>query len=428
MIAAIASLALMLCPGASPAPGLGDDPPKTAAQPKDDPLAEARGATDREEWGDAAEKFRAFLKDHPDAPQAPEARFWVGFCLVKLGENEKAVEVLNPFRDKLAEDKWADDALLQIGKALHGLGKEEEALSAWKRHLEKYTQSVWRNEVSLAIIDLLFHHTNDLVACLAYCRLLTEEVHDRGSTTEARYLGAYCLNALRKFDESEAWADRHFDPERPLEEAWRRVLGAQRDLLRGRVESALGAVDSAAADFPDLDQDGRQDLLLKTTYILRFNGRADRAQELLEAELVNSSGRPQGEVDSLLDELDATYGKDRHADFLAALGRLVGDRKAAIVVRVTARDRQAQGLKDDEHVDQAEALLRAALASEKAEFPRFRAALKLAEVLADDAAKRDDAMKVLDGLRTDLKRRDLIHQLRDASARYRRQQAEEPKK
>jgi predicted negative regulator of RcsB-dependent stress response len=94
---------------------------------------------------------------------------------------------------------------------------------------------------------------------------------------------------------------------------------------------------------------------------------------------------------------------------------------------VTARDRQAQGLKDDEHNDQAEALLRAALASEKAEFPRFRAALKLAEVLADHPAKRDDATKVLDGLRTELKRRDLIHQLRDASARYRRQQAEEPK-
>ncbi len=428
MIAATASLALMLCMGAPPAPGVGDDATKAATRPKDDPLADARGATDREEWGDAAEKFRAFIKAHPGDPQAPEAQFWAGFCLVKLGENEQAVEVLDPFRDKLAEDKWADDALLQIGKALHGLGKEEEALSAWKRHLEKYTQSVWRNEVLLAIIDLLFHHATDLNACLAYCVQLTEEVKDKGSTTEARYMGAYCLNALRKFAASEAWADRQFDPESPLEEAWRRVLGAQRDLLRGRVDSALGAVDSSAADFPDLDQDGRRDLLLKTTHVLRFNGRADRARELLEAELVGSSGRPQGDVDSLLDELEATYGDDRRVDFLAALGHLVGDRKVAIVVRVTARDRHAQGLKDDEHADQAEALLRAALSSETAEFPRFRAALKLAEILADDPAKRDDATKVFDGLGTDLKRRDLIHQLQVASARYRQQKAEEPGK
>jgi tetratricopeptide (TPR) repeat protein len=421
MIVAVALSTLLLSPGPSSAPCFLDDPPKVAPSSKDDPLAEARGATNREEWGDAAEKFRAFLSARPDAPQAPEARFWAGFCLVKLGENEKAVEILNPFTDGLSKDKWADDALLQIGKALHGLSKDKDALAAWKRHLEKYPQSVWRTEVSLGIIDLLCYHVTDLTACLSYCQRLTDEVQDRGSTTEARYLGAYCLNALRRFDEAEAWADRLFDPESPLEEAWRRLLGAQRDLLRGRVESALGTVDSLTADFPDLDQDGRQDLLLRTTYVLRFNGRADRAREILEAELLLSSGRPQGEVDSLLGELEAAFGDDHRADFLAALGRLSGDRKAPVVVRVSARDRRAQAFKDDQHADQAESMLRGAMASETAEFPRFRAALKLSEILADDSAKRGEATKVLDQFRPNLKRRDLIHQLQEASNRYRKQ-------
>jgi tetratricopeptide (TPR) repeat protein len=420
MITAIAILGLALWLGALPAQAPPDDLPAAKTSPKDDPLVDARKATDREDWDEATQKFRAFLDAHPSAPQAPEARFWAGFCLVKLGENEEAVEILNPFGDALAGDKWADDALLQIGKALRGLDKESDALAVWKRHLEKYPRSVWRTEVTRGIIDLLFDQATDLPACLSYCRQLTEEVQDRDSTTEARYLGAYCLNALRKFDESEAWADRLFDPESPLEEAWRRLLGVQRDLLRGQVDAALGAMGSLATDFPDLDQEGRDDLLLKTTYVLRSNGKADRARELLLAELRVSAGRSEDQVESLLDELEAVFGDDRRADFLTALGHLSGDRKAPVVVRVLARDRHAEALTDDDHPKEAEAMLREALAAESAEFARCRAALKLAEILADDLDKRDDAAKLLDQIRTTLKRRDLINELREASDRYRK--------
>jgi tetratricopeptide (TPR) repeat protein len=198
MIAAIASLGLTLWLGSMAAQPFRDDPRQAKTSPKDDPLVDARKATDREEWDEAAEKFRAFLAANPDAPQAAEARFWAGFCLVKLGEDEEAVEILNPFTDALAGDKWADDALLQIGKAFEGLEREGEALASWKRHLEKYPQSVWRTEVTLAMIDLLFYHATDLPACLSYCRQLTQEVPDRDSTTEARYLGAYCLLRRRR--------------------------------------------------------------------------------------------------------------------------------------------------------------------------------------------------------------------------------------
>jgi tetratricopeptide (TPR) repeat protein len=420
MIAAIVSLGLTLWLGTLPAHQSPDDPPRAKSSPQDDPLVDARRATDREDWDEAADKFRAFLDAHPTAPQAPEARFWAGFCLVKLGEDEEAVEMLDPFTDALARDKWADDALVQIGKAFRGLGKDDNALATWKRHLEQYPQSVWRTEVTLGLIDLLFYHAADPAACLSYCRQLTHEVQDKGSTTEARYLGAYCLNALRKFDESEAWTDRLFDPENALEEAWRRLLGAQRDLLRGRVDSAQGAMDSLATDFPDLDQQERQDLLLKTTYVLRLNSRANRACELLLAELLLSSARPEDDVDSLLVELEAAFGNDRRADLLAALGRLSSDRKTPVLVRVAARDRHAQALTDDEHPEKAEAMLREALAAETAEFLRCRTAMKLATILADHLEKASDAVKLIDQVRSSLKRRDLINELREAADHIRR--------
>ena len=160
---------------------------------------------------------------------------------------------------------------------------------------------------------------------------------------------------------------------------------------------------------------------MKTTFILRNNGRADRARELLQAQFLLSSGEPEDQVESLLDELEAAFGDDRRADFLTALGRLSRDRKAPVVVRVSTRDRHTQALRDDEHPKEAEAMLSEALAAETAEFPRCRAAMKLAEILADDFEKPDDAVKLLDQLRLNLKRRDLINKLREASDRYRKQ-------
>jgi hypothetical protein len=67
------------------------------------------------------------------------------------------------------------------------------------------------------------------------------------------------------------------------------------------------------------------------------------------------------------------------------------------------------------------------LASETAEFPRFRAGLKLAEILSEDPARRDEATKVVDQTRSGLKRRDLIHQLHESADRHRKRVNEDDK-
>jgi hypothetical protein len=121
-----------------------------------------------------------------------------------------------------------------------------------------------------------------------------------------------------------------------------------------------------------------------------------------------------------LDELESAFGDDQRADFLTVLGHLSGDRMAPVVVRVLARDRHAEALTDDERPKEAETMLREALAAETAEFPRCHAALKLAEILADDLDERDDAAKLLDQIRSTLKRRDLINELRETADRYRK--------
>src|SRR6516165_9560806 len=76
--------------------------------PADQLFAEAKALSAHEEWRDAIARFRRFLREHPGDPRASEARFWVGFSLVKSGEFDEAVGALEPFRTALAQDKWAD--------------------------------------------------------------------------------------------------------------------------------------------------------------------------------------------------------------------------------------------------------------------------------------------------------------------------------
>ena len=422
MSATSALLLLSMLIAGSPAQGPADDPPAAAKQ-ADDPLGEARGATDHEDWEKAVALFRAFLDAHPTSPEATEARFWVGFCEAKRGENEKAVEILHPFTQSLADNKWADDAIFQIGKAYRELGKETEAIDSWKRHLEKYPKSVWRAEVLIGMIEIHFYDKPDLSACVNYCRQLTDEVPNKESTTEARYLGAYCLNALGKPSEAEAWADRLFDPESATEEAWRRLLSAHRDLLRGDAEPASAIVEAIDTEFPDLDQNDRLDFLVKTAYILRHNARADRARELLGNELSNAKGLSEDQLGRLFEDLQDAHGDEHPNDYIAALGRIATDLKTPVVVRVSARDRQADALR--EKLPQlAAAMLRDALRTETAEFPRCRAALKLAEILAGEMEKPGEAVALIDEILENLKRRDLVQELREAVTGYREQSKE----
>ncbi len=392
--------------------------------PTEDPLAEAKTLRDQEEWAEAGAKFRETLEKDPGNPVAPEARFWAGFCLEKLGEHNEAAALLEPFGTTLADDTWADDALLQLGLAYLGDNDEARALAVWTRQLDKYPDSVWRLEVMLKLVDLQFYHLEDFSACLAASERAVNAFPDRESTTEARYAGAYALNVLRRFAESEAWSDKNFNPESPLEEAWRRVLGAQRDLLRGKVELALESIAGLDGDFPDLDQENRQDLKLRTTHMLRYNGRADRARQLLLDELAHSTGRPEDEVVSLLDELAEIIGDDRPADFSSALARLVEEPTTPLIVRVAARERRAELMIERDEVDPALAFLRLAVESDSVEYARVRAALTLAEILDENRQDRAGAAKLLADLLPGIGRRDLAHQVRKAAEKY---QPDEPK-
>jgi tetratricopeptide (TPR) repeat protein len=376
-----------------------------------DLFEQAKALSTREDWPDAISRFRDFLHEHADDPRASEARFWIGYCLVKSDEFDEAVRELAPFEGTLAQDTWADDALLQLGHAYRGKDENNRALAAWKLLLEKYPSSVWRTEAALQIIDVLYT-IKDYAACLPYCERVVGDAADFAGITEARYIGAYCLSALSRYDETDRWMDRWFSADDAVEAGWRRVLGAQRELRQGRVNQALTAIGALDADFPDLDRDDRLDLTLRAASMLNRENQAGRARELLIAALKQSAGHSEDNIEALLDQLEETVSGDD--SLLATLNRLAGDTTLPLMARVVVRDRQVAALRDLEHSDQAELFLRDALTGEKSEYARFRAAKLLAELLNEDRDDRAGAARVLDDILPSLRRNDLIHRIRES--------------
>lgn len=390
--------------------------------PPTGPLAEAKTILATEDWKAAANAFLKFLRKQPGAPEAAEATFWTGYSLVKAGDFEQAIQTLRPFESGgaggLEDDKWADDALLQLGHAYQGAGEGDEAIECWKRLVEKYPASVWRNETLLNIVSLLYASGN-FADCFPYCERVMKEITDPSGTWETRYTGAYCLNALRRFDEAEQWIDRWFDPMNAIEEAWRTLLGAQRQLLKGEPSEALQAIESLQRDFTDLDSGQWLDILLRSSLMCRQNERADYARSMLDAAVPRLAGQPDYLIQAVLDELAAVIGSDKPQEFLDELARLTDLESTAPTVRVLIRERQVDGLRTTERSREAAELLRRALEREQAEFPRFRAAMLLSEVLANDLNERESAVRLLEELLPALKRRDFSRGVRERLQEYR---------
>jgi tetratricopeptide (TPR) repeat protein len=389
----------------------GDGEGRCSQPPSKDLFDEAKALSTHEDWRGAISRFRDFLHEHADDPRATEARFWIGYCLVKSDEFDEAVRELAPFEGTLAQDTWADDALLQLGHAYRGRDENSRALAAWKLLLEKYTSSVWRTEAALQIIDVLYT-IKDYAACLPYCERVVREAADFTGVAEARYIGAYCLSALSRYDEADRWMDCWFSADDAIETGWRRVLGAQHELRQGRVNQALTAIEALDADFPDLDRDDRLDLTLRAASMLNRENQASRARELLIAALKQSTGHSEDHIEALLDQLEETVSGDD--SLLATLNRLASDATLPLMAHVVVRDRQVASLREDAHSDQAESFLRDALTGEKSEYARFRAAKLLAELLNEDRDDRAGAAKVLDDILPSLRRNDLIHQVRES--------------
>jgi tol-pal system protein YbgF len=115
---------------APPPPAAGPAPPAEGGAAAGDPaqaFAQARQLMLSGNYDSAEEAFRDYVQTYPDAPRAPEARYWWGKTLsVKGSHAEAATAYLGAIRN-WPQTSWAPDATVELARELAATKRFEPA-------------------------------------------------------------------------------------------------------------------------------------------------------------------------------------------------------------------------------------------------------------------------------------------------------------
>lgn len=101
-------------PPAPPPPPAPPAPPAPPEAPELDLYTRASLAMHRESWGEALASFDRLLAEQPTSRLAPEARFWRGHCLDRLGKRSEARAAWMELVTTTPDSGWAKDAAARL--------------------------------------------------------------------------------------------------------------------------------------------------------------------------------------------------------------------------------------------------------------------------------------------------------------------------
>jgi TolA-binding protein len=190
--AAVLVAAALLLPAAT---SVGADDTSGSSDAARAAYAAAAALQNREAWDLAAEEWQALIKAHPEDPLAAKARYYLGICLLKDGEADKAAAAfrqvvagkadaatlalarwelarggfqaaqakpspeafaaatrsLSEFLEKSPGQPQSPDALFYLGESLWQSGKRDEAVAAWQRFVREHDKAPRLPEVLYAL-------------------------------------------------------------------------------------------------------------------------------------------------------------------------------------------------------------------------------------------------------------------------------------
>ncbi len=129
---------------AAAAPPPEGPPPEASAGPPaavpDDPQAYARAKQMLLEgqYEPAGAALQRFVDAHPDSPNAPEARYWLGETLFIRGMNAEAALAYGGAIKGWPKTNWAPDAVVKLSRTLVALDKKPEACRALGELTRRY--------------------------------------------------------------------------------------------------------------------------------------------------------------------------------------------------------------------------------------------------------------------------------------------------
>lgn len=234
----------------------------------------------------AAEEYRAFLKDHPDHPQATTARYGLAVCLSRLGRNDEAAKELAQVVTARSFE-FAPDALLLRGQCLLLAGDPESATTDLARFRKAYPDHAQANAALALLGEAQFRTGKHAEACETFSRLPATQASDPHSARSFLLWGMSELALGRAKDAAARMASlRAADPAGPYAPHATLVEAQCRHRL-GETAPALALYRSAAAS---KDPSVRFDAQLGESQLTRADGKPAEARVMLERLLKSEAG------------------------------------------------------------------------------------------------------------------------------------------
>ncbi len=226
----------------------------------------------------AADEYRAFLRDHPDSPKAPQARYGLAVCLVRLGKHAEAAAELDKVVT-LKNFEFAADAKMLRAQCCLAAGDAASAVD-WLRRLLKDSPNFAGADAATALLGEAEYTTGDFTKARATLADIIEKWPTSPSRERAEYLLALCEAANGKdqvaADRLAKWRESHAAS--PLLKH-ATLVEAQCRHRAGDPETALSlyAVAAACGD-PAIEPDA----LVGKAQLIRAAGHADQALATLD--------------------------------------------------------------------------------------------------------------------------------------------------
>ncbi len=200
-------------------------------------------------WNQAAEQFRAFLKEHEKHEKAPLARLYLGLTLIENKDFREAREVLRKFAAENRQNPNISQANYRIGECSYLMGDLQAARTELEGFVRDYPNDPLR-EHALPYLGDAQLRLNDAAAALKMFDQSIEKFPTGALIEDARFGRARSLESLKRYDE----AIREFQEIAANKEGIRAAdaqfhLGASY-FEREQFDDAITAYTAIAKDFP----------------------------------------------------------------------------------------------------------------------------------------------------------------------------------
>ncbi|MBT6156652.1 MAG: tetratricopeptide repeat protein [Planctomycetaceae bacterium] len=212
----------------------------------------ATGQYKLKRWDQAAERFRAFIKNHTGNVKIPLARLYLGLTLVHQKKYGDSRTVLRGFVKDYPQSKHRPDAMYRIGECSYFLGDLKAAAQEFSTFLKTYPKNELAEWATPYLADAYRRAKQPQEAADIYLQALKKYPNSR-FTEESTFGLARCYESLKQPDDAIAMFGKVAAMKNGTRAAEAQMAVASVQFDAGRFRDAAGSYEQFIARYPESD-------------------------------------------------------------------------------------------------------------------------------------------------------------------------------